>query len=98
MINYDHSIDTEPDLVEQNSTDDGINPSEEVPSSPTTTESSHKMELEKFLPNFIHVIQFCYLCSKGKIPPVHYKLPSSDEAHQWFSYYTLSSCGLLPTQ
>jgi hypothetical protein len=48
---------------------------------------------EKFLPNFIHVIQFCHLCVKGKIPPVHYKIPSSPAVDKWF-LFIISSCGL----
>jgi hypothetical protein len=29
-----------------------------------------KQEAEKFLPNFIHIIQFCHLCAKGTFPPI----------------------------
>jgi hypothetical protein len=38
-----------------------------------TTDTPH------FLDHFIHVIQFCHLCHKGKIPAVNYKLSLSQE-------------------
>ncbi len=34
--------------------------------------------------NLIHIVQFCHLCSKGKIPPVLYSLLSNDEITSWF--------------
>jgi hypothetical protein len=34
--------------------------------------------------DLLHVIQFCHLCAKGKIPPVLYSLSSSTETKSWF--------------
>jgi hypothetical protein len=56
----------------------------------TTRTSSNS---PKFLENFIHVVQFCHLCSKGKMPAIHYKLTTSPEIMKWF-LYMMASCGL----
>jgi hypothetical protein len=37
-----------------------------------------------FMTNFIHAIQFCHLCHKGKISPVFYSLSTSPEIKTWF--------------
>jgi muconolactone delta-isomerase len=34
--------------------------------------------------SLLHVIQFCHLCSKGKVTPVLYSLSSSIEIENWF--------------
>ncbi len=47
----------------------------------------------RLLASFIHIVQFCHLCSKGKIPVLHHKLTSSPEPTKWF-IYTLASCGI----
>ncbi len=39
----------------------------------------------KFLEEFIHVIQFCHLCSKEKITPVFYTLTTSTDIQTWFT-------------
>jgi hypothetical protein len=39
----------------------------------------------KFLEEFIHVIQFCHLCTKGKITPVFYTLTTSLDIQAWFT-------------
>jgi hypothetical protein len=72
----------EPDIVDDSAS-----------SNSTTPNPITKHQSEKFLPNFIHVIQFCQLCFKGKITPVHYKIISTDEVNKWFNY-VLSSCNL----
>ncbi len=43
-----------------------------------------------FLADFLHVIQFCHLCSKGKIPPVLFIPSSSSEVKHWFNSLKLS--------
>jgi hypothetical protein len=53
----------------------------------------HQKTHPRFLDNFIHVVQFCHLCAKGKIPAIHYKLASSPEIMKWFAY-TMASCGI----
>jgi hypothetical protein len=32
----------------------------------------------------LHIIQFCHLCTKGKVPPITYVLSSSVEAKNWY--------------
>ncbi len=76
IINYDDSIDTETEPLDQNPDEIKHDPDEEVKEPHSNdTDPSPKPETEIFLPIFIHVIQFCHLCSKGKIPSVHYKFP-----------------------
>jgi hypothetical protein len=38
-----------------------------------------------FLSEFYHVLQYCFLCYKGKITPVHYTLDKSTETSNWFN-------------
>jgi hypothetical protein len=74
-----------PDLQEENDKDKSSSCSTEnidghlsSPSRQLTADSS------KFMEMFVHVIQFCYLCSKGKIPPVNYSISSTPEMEKWF--------------
>jgi hypothetical protein len=41
-----------------------------------------------FLDSFIHVIQFCHLCYKGKVTPVHYSMATTPEIDDWFASLT----------
>jgi hypothetical protein len=49
--------------------------SEDVSPDPSITTPNNA--LPKFMKEFFHVIQFCHLYSKGKIPPVLYSLAST---------------------
>jgi hypothetical protein len=72
--------------------------SPELPISPTPiTIKNSPVENPRFLANFIHVVQFCHLCSKGKIPAIHYKLASTPDSTKWV-IYTLASCGIASTR
>jgi hypothetical protein len=73
-----------------NETDDNINSDE---TSTNETKPELIQENDQFLPNFIHIIQFCHLCIKVKIPAVHYKIPSSPAVDKWF-LFLISSCSL----
>ncbi len=42
----------------------------------------------KFLDSLIHVIQFCHLCYKGKVTPVHYSMATTPEIDNWFASLT----------
>jgi hypothetical protein len=99
MYAYDSSLDNEmlehsieepePDLDTQDAPQD-----KSVSSSPSPTYSDKpSIDAPRFLANFIHVVQFCHLCSKGKIPAINYKLASSPDSMKWF-VYTMASCGI----
>jgi hypothetical protein len=91
LLTYDTVIDNEPDSQANASNTDIVD--DATSTNFSITNNSTKQSAEKFIPNFIHVIQFCQLCSKGKITPVHYKIVSTDEVDKWF-HYVLSSCNL----
>jgi hypothetical protein len=38
-----------------------------------------------FLNNFLHIVQFCYLCAKRKVTPTIYSIDSSASIKDWFS-------------
>lgn len=38
-----------------------------------------------FLDHLLHVIQFCHLCAKGKVPPIHYSHEICSKVNDWFS-------------
>ncbi len=46
---------------------------------------------------FGHVIQFCYLCIKGRITPLLYTIATDDETCTWFHRIELSSIIHIPT-
>lgn len=45
---------------------------------------------QEFLTEFIHVIQFCHLCAKGKITPVLYTLATTSAIQIWYSSLSAS--------
>jgi hypothetical protein len=58
------------------------------PKSPTLlseTNESTPTNKNQFLTEFYHVLQFCFLCYKGKITPVLYTIDKSSETTNWFS-------------
>jgi hypothetical protein len=94
MLTYDTVIENETDNNDTTpSTNEPDIIDETASENSTSSNTITKQDTEKFLPSFIHIIQFCHLCFKGKIPPVHYKIISTDEVNKWFSY-VLSSCNL----
>ena len=40
--------------------------------------------VSKFLSLFSHILQFCHLCAKKKMPPVHYSMVCSPTVDKWF--------------
>jgi hypothetical protein len=74
---------TEPDLHEENETEDNLEKVEFDDLSMKEVSSPAASSSPKFLSEFIHVIQFCHLCMKGKIPPVIYTLANSKEIQDW---------------
>jgi hypothetical protein len=51
------------------------------PSTNTSATTTHP----KFMKDFIHIIQFCHLCAKGKITPVFYTLNTPPAVQSWFT-------------
>jgi hypothetical protein len=91
---HDSSLDNEPtDIISHTNSDKENNPSKNLDNIDTGSNLSTtnypkitRTDKQRFLPTFIHVIQFCHLCSKGKIPSVNYKLASSSDVSKWFIY------------
>lgn len=52
---------------------------------------------ESFVTTFDHVIQFCYLCLKGKIPSIAFTIPSDDETTSWHYRLKSSHISQLPS-
>lgn len=89
-ITHDEFLESYSSLAQSDNETDDNNNTDDNPTSETTPQSTQ--ENEKFLPNFIHIIQFCHLCVKGRIPPVHYRIPSSLAVDKWFLFITSSCC------
>jgi len=47
---------------------------------------------QSFLASFLHVLQFCSLCSKQKIPPVQYSIVSNPIIDSWFNKLDSVKC------
>ncbi len=97
MFKYDNSL-TAPDLhmTHQNNNTDVPSdvpdlldtPTDDV--SPEPTDVTCPLTPPQFLDNFLHVLQFCHLCSKGKISPVLYAFDTSIDTRNWYSSIMLS--------
>jgi hypothetical protein len=76
---------SEPDLEAESVSDtDSLNEDHEVVIQESTIPTTKNASPE-FMKDFFHVIQFCHLCAKGKIPPVLYSLSSTPETQNWIS-------------
>ncbi len=100
IIDFDNAstdLDQEPDSVKDiiNNEDlkDLQDPNDdEKSSSEHTLESSEMMQLRpkeliiksSSQENLLHILQFCYLCVKGKITPILYSLSSNSDIENWF--------------
>ncbi len=83
-------VDQDPELIDEADPDNSSTSNDTLI---MTTELSNKKTgglLPKFMSEFIHIIQFCHLCAKGKMPPVLYSLASSPEIRNWFSTLSLA--------
>ncbi len=78
------TLTVEPDLTTE-SDNDTTSKQDDTPDIPDTTSTSNSSPHPKFMTEFIHVIQFCHLCAKGKISPVLYTLTTSSAVQSWFS-------------
>jgi hypothetical protein len=78
---------TEPSLLDELGEEKPDEPVESKTTKlPESDHESHQTSSSpKCLDSFIHIIQFCHLCSKGKIPPVHYSLAATPEIDDWFA-------------
>lgn len=77
------------ETVKDQSFDSAENQASVLPGPSTATIDS--ITSPKYLDSFIHFIQFCHLCSKGKIPPIHYSLATTPEIDSWFTSINLAS-------
>jgi len=53
-----------------------------------STSSNHQLEAGSkgmFLSEFVHILQFCHLCYKKKIPPISYSVGTTQDIKQWFT-------------
>jgi hypothetical protein len=50
------------------------------------------LPIQSLRSSFLHILQFCYLCSKQKIPPVHYSIVSNPEIDSWFNKLDFIRC------
>jgi hypothetical protein len=53
-----------------------------------STSSNHQLEVGSkgaFLSEFVHILQFCHLCYKKKIPPISYSVETTQDIEQWFT-------------
>jgi hypothetical protein len=74
----------EPDLATESDNDANSKP-DNTPDIPMIMTTPSPTTHPKFMTDFIHVIQFCHLCAKGKIPPALYTLNTSSDIQSWLS-------------
>jgi hypothetical protein len=93
MYQYNSNINdtqSEPDLTDENIEEDKSSSNQNDKDPPSTKIQKSKFKPPEFLQEFSHVIQFCHLCVKGKIPPVLYSIASNPEIDTWFSSLKLT--------
>jgi hypothetical protein len=61
-----------------------------------TSKNTSSHDHPRFLRDFLHVIQFCHLCAKGKVTPVHFSMTNSGDVKDWFESTTNSIKISLP--
>lgn len=81
---------TEPELESDSEAETNSNSDDNEDIQQYTPTTIPDVALPEFMRDFFHVIQFCHLCAKGKIPPVLYSLASTQEAWQWVSTLKIS--------
>jgi hypothetical protein len=70
-----------PNNEDNTSTEESSHEKTPLTSSKTTKEKSGNSS--SILSTFEHVLQFCYLCIKEKIPPVNYTISNDEEITTW---------------
>jgi hypothetical protein len=85
-----HTVETskDPDLVlEEISDDAGENKDPNSEDNPNTVEKddNESSNENKCSSTFVYILQFCNLCSLGKIQPVLYSVTLTPEIKQWFN-------------
>jgi len=104
MYDYDSSIDSQnqkehPIISNENNSssehqeDESSDPQQNIDN---LNGSNPNTDKNPFMTDFIHAIQFCHLCHKGKISPVFYTLSSSSNIKNWF--YDLQNLNKLGTK
>ncbi len=41
--------------------------------------------MPKYFDHFVNVLQFCHLCTKGKVPPIQYSLATTPDINKLFT-------------
>ena len=70
-----------PNNEDNTSTEESSHEKTPLTSSKTTKEKSRNPS--SIISTFEHVLQFCYLCTKEKIPPVNYTISNDEEITTW---------------
>jgi len=85
--NEDSDYDTEQEDPTDDTLDQANHPTStnhgETPLTSSKTTKEKKSNTQKLLPTFKHVLQFCYLCQKDKIPPINYTINIYEEISTW---------------
>jgi hypothetical protein len=85
MINYDTNFQEDTNEIAsgtdmETEDDEDVNASEKKPVTSSKTASTKLKESSmSFLSSFSHVLQFCYLCTKGKIPPLLFTVATDNK-------------------
>jgi hypothetical protein len=94
MYQYDSQLNeaqSVPDLSDETAVDDKSSSDSMNDIDQNLKPSTWEAKPSEFLQEFIHVIQFCHLCAKGKIPPVLYSLATNLDIQNWFSTLKLKT-------
>ncbi len=78
--------------------DDGSQDIEKTPVISSKTNNRNPSDnTSSFLSSFDHVLQFCYLCKKGKIPPLLFTVATDNETIRWFDQIEHASISTIPS-
>jgi len=72
-----------PSLEEENE-QDPITPTEDDEKSALSDQASKSPAPNSFLKDFVHILKFCHLAYKKKIPPLCYSVDTTPEIESWF--------------
>jgi hypothetical protein len=103
MINYDTNFQEDSNEIASSTDtetedDEDVNASEKNPVTSSKTASTKQKESStSFSSSFSHVLQFCYLCTKGKIPPLLFTVATDNETTVWFEKIEHASITTIPS-
>jgi hypothetical protein len=84
-----------PTLVDEKDPENIKSPDEEDGKSTSLNQAPNDLASKGILQEFVHVLRFCHLCYKKKIPPVSYSVDTTPAIDSWFQALSFNNLKVL---